>query len=237
MRKKYLEFDERGSIVIYLLILISLLFFLVFRALFYSKMTLLLVNNEVKKEEIKNKILLITDVVSNLIKKRELYDSFFDNGFFEFYKKPNFLKIDDKKYLIKVESEKDKVNLNTSSDFKIKQVVFEKLKDDFPYEFLDSISDKILDWRDKDNYVRAHGAEKDEYKNLGYLPKNGNFSSIFELKYVKDVNENVFKKLIEIFTIYGKNVYRFYLKINKNEYLVFFYNTSKGFRILDWGKI
>jgi general secretion pathway protein K len=64
----------------------------------------------------------------------------------------------------------------------------------------------ILDWRDADNLVRIDGAEKKEYKaaGLSYQPGNKPFRSIEELQLVLGMNEQVFKPLENLITVYAK---------------------------------
>ena len=237
--------NKRGAILIYLLILISVLFFLVFHGIFYSKLNYKLAINYVNKTENFEKLKYVTYIISLIIKNHSLYDDFFEYGFLNYYSTERLFKINNEKFYIKIEKEDKKININSASDTKIKEAILKKFENDYPYNYLDSITDKILDWKDKDDYVRLHGAEKDDYKNYGYYPRNGNFQSLFELLYVKDMKEKLFfdyndKKysgILTLFTIYNKNVYRAYIKFEKRIYIVFFAFDRKGIRILEWRKI
>ena len=249
MRKLFLNYkiNNRGAILIYLLILISVLFFLIFHAIFYSKLNYKLAINYVKKNKDYENIKYITIIIGDIIKNQNLYNDFFDEGFLNFYKKRNKFKVDSKVYYLKVEKEDDKVNLNYAGDNAIKEKILKTFEDDFSYQYLDSISDKILDWRDKDNYVRLHGAEKEDYKDYGYFPKNDKFSSIFELLYVKDMQNKLFfnynKKdktfngLVTIFTIYPKGTYRIYLWENDKLFIIFFTLKGKSIKIFDYREL
>lgn len=64
----------------------------------------------------------------------------------------------------------------------------------------------ILDWRDTDDQVRENGAEKKDYKaaGLSYQPGNKPFQSIEELQLVLGMNEQVFKALENLITVYSK---------------------------------
>jgi general secretion pathway protein K len=55
-----------------------------------------------------------------------------------------------------------------------------------------TISDSILDWKDRDDDNLLSGAESDYYLGLDppYLPKNGDFDDISELLLVKGISEN-----------------------------------------------
>jgi len=64
---------------------------------------------------------------------------------------------------------------------------------------------KILDWRDKDNLVRNHGAEDDDYQLLDYNygAKDGLFNSLDELQLVMDMTTATYNKLRPALTIYS----------------------------------
>ncbi|WP_340120943.1 type II secretion system protein GspK [Methylobacter svalbardensis] len=64
----------------------------------------------------------------------------------------------------------------------------------------------ILDWRDTDDLVRIEGAEKKDYKEAGlsYQPRNQPFQSIEELQLVLGMDEQVFKWLEGLVTVYSK---------------------------------
>jgi general secretion pathway protein K len=63
----------------------------------------------------------------------------------------------------------------------------------------------ILDWRDEDDLIHIDGAEKEQYKNaeLSYRPRNKPFQSIEELQLVLGMNEQVFKWLENLITVYS----------------------------------
>lgn len=67
------------------------------------------------------------------------------------------------------------------------------------------IVDAILDWRDEDDLVRLHGAEKDDYKDqdLPYQPRNDLFQTIEELQLVLGVTPEIFGKLEHLLTVYS----------------------------------
>jgi type II secretory pathway component PulK len=65
--------------------------------------------------------------------------------------------------------------------------------------------DPLLDWRDRDSELRADGAELSYYQALNppYKPRDGCFSSLEELKQVKD-GVKLYSILAPEVTIYGK---------------------------------
>ncbi len=68
-----------------------------------------------------------------------------------------------------------------------------------------NLVDAILDWRDKDDLVRLHGAEKDDYKDqdLPYQPRNDLFQTIEELQLVLGITPEIFEKLENLLTVYS----------------------------------
>ena len=89
------------------------------------------------------------------------------------------------------ENESGKVNLNRAGAPLLKMMLNN-------FEIADTdkniIVDSIMDWRDKDNFHRANGAEDDYYLSLPqpYKCKNGNFTSIEELLLVRGVTPEIF---------------------------------------------
>ncbi|MFZ2312918.1 MAG: type II secretion system protein GspK [Methylobacter sp.] len=63
----------------------------------------------------------------------------------------------------------------------------------------------IIDWRDEDDLVSLEGAEKEEYKEegLSYQPPNKPFKSIEELQMVLGMNEQIFKWIENLVTVYS----------------------------------
>lgn len=69
----------------------------------------------------------------------------------------------------------------------------------------DALVDAILDWRDTDDLRRVHGAEKDEYLAVGrsYVPTNGTFTTVEELRQVLGVSETLYRRLEAQLTVYS----------------------------------
>ncbi|TCL54489.1 type II secretory pathway component PulK [Hydrogenispora ethanolica] len=65
--------------------------------------------------------------------------------------------------------------------------------------------DPLLDWRDPDSEPLMDGAEEDDYQALNppYQPRNGFFSSLEEIKQVKD-GAKLYPVLAPEFTVFGK---------------------------------
>jgi general secretion pathway protein K len=74
-------------------------------------------------------------------------------------------------------------------------------------EIAESLSDAILDWRDRNDVKGENGAEKQEYKDegLSYGPRNGPFESLEEVQMVLGMTTEIYKQLEDIISIYTKN--------------------------------
>ena len=114
------------------------------------------------------------------------------------------LSLDSIKFFVRVDSEGSRIDLNKAGDTVIRNKIKEICLNDSDTgasdynrqadELADEITDAILDWRDADDLVRLHGAEKDYYADHHklWLPANGRFKSITELLMVKGVNRALF---------------------------------------------
>lgn len=103
---------------------------------------------------------------------------------------------------IQIHAEIGKIDLNTAHT----ELLYNLLKSANETED-DTLSllQAILDWRDKDNLVRKHGAEDTDYKNIGleYGAKDGSFNSIDELLLVKGFTSAFYRKISPALTIYS----------------------------------
>ena len=65
--------------------------------------------------------------------------------------------------------------------------------------------DAILDWRDKDQLRRLHGAEDNDYRHAGldWGSRDGLFASIDELRYVLDMTHELFERLAPYLTVHS----------------------------------
>jgi general secretion pathway protein K len=94
-------------------------------------------------------------------------------------------------FKVERENESGKVNLNRAGAPLLKMMLNN-------FEIVDAdkniIVDSIMDWRDKDNFHRANGAEDEYYLSLPepYQCKNGDFTSIEELLLVRGVTPKIF---------------------------------------------
>lgn len=97
----------------------------------------------------------------------------------------------DGQFKVERENESGKVNLNKAGESLLKMMLNNFEIDDTGKNI---IVDSIMDWRDKDNFHRANGAEDEYYLSLPepYKCKNGDFTSIEELLLVRGVTPKIF---------------------------------------------
>jgi general secretion pathway protein K len=101
-----------------------------------------------------------------------------------------------------VRAESGKIDINTASS----ELLYGLLQaSDVPEKSLLPLLHALLDWRDKDNLVRAYGAEDSDYNNIGlkYGAKDGAFNSIDELLLVKGMTPKLFSVLKPSITVYS----------------------------------
>ena len=67
------------------------------------------------------------------------------------------------------------------------------------------LADAILDWRDKDQLRRLHGAEDNDYRHAGldWGARDGLFASVDELRYVLGMTHELFERLAPYVTVHS----------------------------------
>jgi general secretion pathway protein K len=103
---------------------------------------------------------------------------------------------------VKIRAESGKIDLNTARTellYGLLESVIETEEDLLP------LLQAMLDWRDKDDLMRNHGAEDEYYRNagLGYGAKDGPFNSLDELLLVKGFTSELYRKIRPALTIYS----------------------------------
>jgi len=103
---------------------------------------------------------------------------------------------------VKIRAESGKIDLNTARTellYGLLESVNETEEDLLP------LLQALLDWRDKNDQVRNHGAEDEYYRNagLGYGAKDGPFNSLDELLLVKGFTSELYRKIRPALTIYS----------------------------------
>ena len=102
-----------------------------------------------------------------------------------------------------IKNEAGKININRADQNLLRMMLnsFDLLDDNQK----DIIVDSILDWRDKDDLLRLHGAEDEYYQSLDmpYHPRNDDFESPEELLLVRGITPEIYHGgLKDIITVY-----------------------------------
>lgn len=103
---------------------------------------------------------------------------------------------------VKIYSEQGKININKGNKKLLENLIkYAGLEEEEAIK----IADAILDWRDSNDLVRLHGAEKDQYADEGlkYKPRNKSFQSIEELQLVLGVDDDLFQQIEAMITIHS----------------------------------
>ena len=92
-----------------------------------------------------------------------------------------------------LEAESSRMNVNSADEAALREKVRSLYGEAYESE-ADVLTDALLDWRDSDNDVRLHGAEKGYYEFLdqGYIPGNSKFKCMTELTLVKGMTSDIF---------------------------------------------
>ncbi|TAK62579.1 type II secretion system protein GspK [Methylobacter sp.] len=108
----------------------------------------------------------------------------------------------DFKVRVRLFSETGKIDINSADQTLLQGfIAYAPIEDELQAKLVNA----ILDWRDEDDLVHIDGAEKEDYKEAGlsYRPRNKPFQSIEELQLVLGMNEQVFKWLENLVTVYS----------------------------------
>jgi general secretion pathway protein K len=103
---------------------------------------------------------------------------------------------------VKIRAENGKIDLNTAPT----ELLYGLLKSvNETEEDLLPLLQAMLDWRDKNDQVRNHGAEDEYYRYAGlrYGAKDGPFNSLDELLLVKGFTPELYRKIKPALTIYS----------------------------------
>jgi len=105
---------------------------------------------------------------------------------------------------VEIRAESGKIDLNTARTELLYGLLESiKVREDNLLPLLQA----ILDWRDKDDLVRNHGAEDADYRIAGisHGAKDGPFNSLDELLLVKGFTPELYRKIRPALTIYSHN--------------------------------
>jgi len=109
-----------------------------------------------------------------------------------------------KRIRILIADEAGKINVNQASKEQLQQL-FESLA--VEETLADSLSDAILDWRDRNDLHRVNGAEKQQYEEAGlnYSPRNDLFKSSEEVQMVMGMTTEIYRQLEGLISVYTTN--------------------------------
>jgi general secretion pathway protein K len=133
-----------------------------------------------------------------------------DAGIWKTDRTPYSDRVGDGRYSVRIIDESGKIDVNAASEILLKNLFLELgVKDGDA----DIIVDSIMDWKDKDELHRLHGAESDYYQSLPnpYNAKNADFDALDELLLVKGMTPEILygttdkKGAIDLLTVYTKN--------------------------------
>ena len=102
---------------------------------------------------------------------------------------------------IEIERDAGRIGLNAAGS----DLLFSALAaHGWPENEAERMAARILDWRDADDELRRGGAERREYTNagLGYVPRNGPFETVEELRQVIG-GERLSPEFLSAFTVYS----------------------------------
>jgi len=109
-------------------------------------------------------------------------------------------------FVVRIYDLSGKLNLSIIPRSNLKKILQKKLGQD--NQKVDELLDAWQDWKDKDNFKRINGAEKNYYsqKEMAYLPRNAPLQSVNELNLIKGFQE-LFGNYdyTKVFTLYGLN--------------------------------
>ncbi|MBU1086236.1 MAG: general secretion pathway protein GspK [Candidatus Omnitrophica bacterium] len=113
---------------------------------------------------------------------------------------------DEENIMYGIFDEQSKLNINTAERKELLALLVESAK--IESDIADQIASSIIDWRDADSLSLAKGAEDNYYHGLknSYECKDYQFESIEELRYVKGMDYNIFKKIQPYITVYGSGL-------------------------------
>lgn len=100
--------------------------------------------------------------------------------------------------------EESKINLNKPANMKVITLLLQQTtgRDSLTAT---RIAASITDWRDDDSDAQENGAESDYYQSLPvpYAPHNELFDDVSELRLVRGMTDEVYKKICPHLTVYG----------------------------------
>lgn len=103
---------------------------------------------------------------------------------------------------VQIADESGKIAINHARKKQLQQMLSTVAVDE---ELAESLSDAIVDWRDKNEIKGENGAEKQEYEDDGltYGPRNAPFESLEEVQMVLGMTSEIYRQLENMISIYA----------------------------------
>lgn len=104
--------------------------------------------------------------------------------------------------LVRLSDAGTRLHLNRASEAELRALMTALRIDDGD---ADRAAQRIMDWRDIDDFRRGRGAEREEYvrADAPVLPANGAFRSVGELRFVLGVTPDLFERVAPHLTVMG----------------------------------
>jgi len=102
--------------------------------------------------------------------------------------------------VVRVEDEFGKIDLNMA-DAELLRGLFRTTAK--APDLADTLTDRILDWREADELRHARGASTEDYRGAGYEPRRGAFQSVDELMLVLGMTSGIFDRVRPALTVYS----------------------------------
>jgi general secretion pathway protein K len=104
---------------------------------------------------------------------------------------------------VAIQDDYGKIDLNVASPEILKQMF---MVAGVGADAAESLTDATLDWREKGDLRRLHGAKAEDYRAAGYsyAPRGGPFQMVGELKLVIGMTPELFRRLQPILTVYSQ---------------------------------
>lgn len=117
---------------------------------------------------------------------------------------PASLAFDGKTVLVAIQDELGRIDLNNASEELLDGLLRSVGVPSGPAR---ALLDAIADWRDEDDDRRINGAEATDYRDTGrsYVPRNGWFQTVEELRLVLGMTDDLFARLEPALTVYSQN--------------------------------
>lgn len=117
--------------------------------------------------------------------------------------RPYELEFEGAKIEVSATDESGKVDINMADEVILLALFRNSGADD---ELAAQLVDRVMDWRDPDEDVRANGAEKQDYESAGYAygPSNRGFALPGELQQVLGMDFERYRTIAPLITVFGR---------------------------------